>query len=312
MVESPGWDWPFIVLSPVLPTNNWHPRSAQVDAIFDYAVNNLGGDPNRLYLTGLSHGGAGTLAIGIELADRLAALMPVTPGGDADNYNWEDRAAIATIPTLFIIGTDDGEYDNTLGWAMDLEASGAPPFSHYSLPASDEHNDSIPMTALGESHVFVSYQNLPHDIWHAAYGTFCEVLTAQKTVQYNWLLTQSLNGEPFVDPRTGMVPGGVGGAPGTGGAPPAAGAGGDSAGAPPLVDTTGGTGGMPVAAPPSTAGTPATPTTPAQPANTSGGGSSSGCAVLPESTRFDQRVGLLALGAALWLGRRRRRRSPPH
>src|SRR6188474_2697822 len=56
VVESPNWNWPFIVLSPVLPTANWHPRAQLVSDIFDHAVNTLGGDPNRLYLTGVSHG----------------------------------------------------------------------------------------------------------------------------------------------------------------------------------------------------------------------------------------------------------------
>src|SRR5688572_23896796 len=55
VVESPNWNWPFIVISPVVPTAGWYGRAQLVDDIFDHAVNTLGGDPNRLYLTGVSH-----------------------------------------------------------------------------------------------------------------------------------------------------------------------------------------------------------------------------------------------------------------
>ncbi len=140
---------------------------------------------------------------------------------------------------------------------MDLKASGASAFSHYLLPANQEHEDSIPTTVLTESHVFVSYENIPHDVWHAAYGTFCDVLMTQKTVQYEWLLRQSLDGSAFVDPRDGATLPGTGGAAGTAGAPsggtanagtggaPAAGAGGTpaAAGTAPVA----GSGGTPAA-----------------------------------------------------------------
>lgn len=232
VVESPDWNWPFIVLSPVLPTQSWYPRAQLVSAIFDHAVNTLGGDPNRLYLTGVSHGGAGTLAIGIELAEKLAALWPVTPGGDADNFNWDMRAAIAGTPTMFLIGTQDAEYANTQAWATDLETAGTAMFAEYSLPKTDEHLDTIPEAILDQSHVFVSYQGLPHDIWHAAYGNYCDVLTTYKTVQYEWLLKQSRDGSVFVDPRDPGVPAGGAGGGSAAGAGGTSGAGASSGGAP--------------------------------------------------------------------------------
>lgn len=326
MVEAPEWDWPFIVLSPVLPTPSWHPRWELVRDIFDHAVNNLGGDPNRLYLTGISHGGAGTMAIGIELADRLAAIMPVTPGGDADNFNWDRRASLADTPTLFIIGTDDGEYANTLAWAADMEASGAPMFAQYLLPQNEEHADTIPMTALQETNVFVSYENLPHDIWHAAYGTYCDVVTHYKTVQYNWLLGHSLDGSAFVDPRDGAavpVPGTAGMSAGGAAGSAGMGAGGDGVvaaggmagmGAEPAQAgaagasnaTPGGAGGTTTAA----AGSSSAGTSPVAPVTPPATSQASGCVVASESSGRSASATstavllLLGLGA---LGRRRRR-----
>ncbi len=310
VVESPEWNWPFIVLSPVLPTPNWHPRAQLVSNIFDHAVATLGGDPNRLYLTGVSHGGAGTLAIGIELAQKLAALWPVTPGGDADNYNWDMRAAIASKPTMFLIGTQDAEYANTQGWATDLEGSGAPMFSEHLLPTADEHKDTIPPAILDQSHVFISYQNLPHDIWHAAYGNYCEVLTTYKTVQYEWLLKQSLDGSTFVDPRDPNAP--VGGSGGVGGAPGAAGGGvgGASTGGSGVMMTsgTGGAAGMPTSTPPGGSGGASNiaPPTGAQPASDGG----CACAIpgRPGSSASLWVLSLLGL-AGCWI-RRSFRRCP--
>ncbi|MCG3126203.1 MAG: hypothetical protein CHACPFDD_01033 [Phycisphaerae bacterium] len=64
----------------------------------DYAV-----DPDRLYLTGLSLGGAGTWGIGAALPDRFAALVPVCGFG-----NPNEAAKLAAVPTwVFHGGADD-------------------------------------------------------------------------------------------------------------------------------------------------------------------------------------------------------------
>lgn len=64
----------------------------------DYAV-----DADRLYLTGLSLGGAGAWGIGAALPDRFAALVPVCGFG-----NPADAPKLATIPTwVFHGGADD-------------------------------------------------------------------------------------------------------------------------------------------------------------------------------------------------------------
>lgn len=322
VVESPDWNWPFIVLSPVLPNQGWHSRAQLVSDILDYAVADLGGDPNRIYLSGLSHGGEGTVAIGIDLADRVAALMPVCQGGQVDN--WAQRTSIVNKPFMAIIGTQDSQYDNALGWAMDLETSGASAFSDYLIPTAEEHEDSIPMTALAEEHVFVSYDNIPHDVWHAAYGVFCgETITTYKTVQYEWLLRQSLDGSPFVDPRDGAMLPGTGGAAGAAGAPsggtanagtggaPAAGAGGTpaAAGTAPVAGSAGtpaagGSSGAPIAAA-GTAGTPTTPTTPSTPAastDSEGGG----CSMVRSNTTS---LWLLFASLASCIALRRRRNT---
>jgi hypothetical protein len=332
VVESPDWNWPFIVLSPVLPNPNWHARSQLVADILDYAISDLGGDPNRLYLSGLSHGGEGTVAIGIDLAERIAALMPVCQGGGVDN--WDQRTAIINKPFMAIIGTEDAQYNNALGWAMDMEASGASAFSDYLIPTAEEQLDTIPMTVLNEQHVFVSYENIPHDVWHAAYGVFCgDTITTYKTVQYEWLLKQSLDGSPFVDPRDGSTLPGTGGAGGVGGAAGAAGETMGGAGGTGGATEAGAAGSMAAAGMPSTAGASAAGTTnaagaagapggpvaaagsagasmtpvgmtPAAPTSTNSEGG--GCAVTRTS---DAPLWLLLGSVASWLALHRRRSS---
>ncbi|HXK18917.1 MAG TPA: hypothetical protein VNG33_13995, partial [Polyangiaceae bacterium] len=226
MVEDPMFEYPFIVISPQIDGNGWVTHATEIAAALDRVETEFGGDKNREYLTGLSYGGVGTLAVGIALADRIAALMPVTPGGSVSN--WDMRSKIANKPIWFFNGLKDAEYQTNMTRSMDLEASGGAAFYKYTYAFTDEYKDIVPMAVLAQKHVFGSYENIGHDVWHAAYGVYCPTLDSQKTVQYDWLLQQSLDGSAFVDPRkpnTGM--GGAGGSAAGGGA----GAGGSAGGA---------------------------------------------------------------------------------
>lgn len=50
----------------------------------DRTVAEFHGDPRRLYLTGLSMGGSGTLRVAAEFPGRFAAIAPVTPDFDGE------------------------------------------------------------------------------------------------------------------------------------------------------------------------------------------------------------------------------------
>ena len=79
-------DFPFVVLSPQSPPDNWW--SNQVDVLnvllnqiqVTYAV-----DPRRVYLTGQSMGGYGTWAMALKYPTRFAAIVPVASGWDFTN-----------------------------------------------------------------------------------------------------------------------------------------------------------------------------------------------------------------------------------
>jgi predicted peptidase len=76
-------DFPFIVVSPQCPEDDWWTMKTEVlinlldDIIARYDV-----DTERVYLTGLSMGGYGSWALASEYPDRFAAVVPICGGGN--------------------------------------------------------------------------------------------------------------------------------------------------------------------------------------------------------------------------------------
>jgi predicted esterase len=321
VVEGPDWNWPFIVISPQTGDGGWLSRADDISQTLDYVVQTYGGDPDRIYLTGLSYGGVGTLAVGIALADKVAALLPVTPGGESVD-NWDQRSTIANKPIWLFNGTEDGQYQNNSNRMSDIEGSGGAPFFHYDYAFLDEYKDVVPAQALDELHVFGSYENIGHDVWHATYGIYCPnppTLLTEKTIQYEWLLKQSLDGSTFVDPRdpnppmpdagaepdSGSTAGsagepGSGGTGGNGGTPEPAGGAAGSGG------VVGSVGGNPGAGNSNNAGSGAAPDGDDEENDSKSDG---GCQIAPVSvgaTGFSMLLGLCALTV---LRRKRSRKS---
>jgi predicted peptidase len=85
--------FPCLVVMPQCPANKgWGPRLGNVAeatpevadlalAALDATIQKYHGDPDRIYLTGLSLGGFGTWAIGARHPAKFAALMPICGGG---------------------------------------------------------------------------------------------------------------------------------------------------------------------------------------------------------------------------------------
>jgi acetyl esterase/lipase len=76
--------WPFIVVMPQVPYTHHHwtdPDMMQMAlAALDAEVKEFHGDPDRLYLTGLSLGGYGCWEIAKDYPGRFAAIVPVSGG----------------------------------------------------------------------------------------------------------------------------------------------------------------------------------------------------------------------------------------
>jgi len=75
-------DFPFIVVSPQCPKEQWWDENLDVLIhLLDEIVAKYDVDEERVYLTGLSMGGYGTWALGSRCADRFAAIAPICGGG---------------------------------------------------------------------------------------------------------------------------------------------------------------------------------------------------------------------------------------
>jgi len=75
---------------------------AYLSEVLDDVASRCPVDRNRIYLTGFSNGASMTFRMGIELADRFAAIAPVS--GHCWNKNITPKRP---VPMLFIVGTAD-------------------------------------------------------------------------------------------------------------------------------------------------------------------------------------------------------------
>ncbi len=76
--------WPFVVVMPQVPYNHHHWTDPDIMAMAMAALNaevkEFHGDPQRLYLTGMSLGGYGVWEIAKDYPGRFAAIAPVCGG----------------------------------------------------------------------------------------------------------------------------------------------------------------------------------------------------------------------------------------
>lgn len=78
-------DFPFILVSPQCPEDEWWTNTHQIDflkALLDEIIANYRVDTDRIYLTGLSMGGFGTWRLASEYPERFAAIAPICGGGE--------------------------------------------------------------------------------------------------------------------------------------------------------------------------------------------------------------------------------------
>lgn len=111
-------------------------------------------DPKRVYLTGLSMGGAGTWSVAAATPDRWAAIVPICGGGNPEN-----AAKYKGVPVWSFVGDKDREQTVTGMQAM---------------------ADAI--TKAGGTVKHTVYPGVPHNSWDMAY--------AEKDL-FPWLLQQS-------------------------------------------------------------------------------------------------------------------------
>lgn len=167
--------YPAIVVMPQVPTDSvWmgDPASAAIAAL-DRTMSEFRGDPDRVYLTGLSMGGNGTWNLAYRFPERWAAIAPIC-------------AFVAPVNPLRasrpIVPADSGDPFAALARRLGR------------LPTWIFHGEMDPVVPVTESRRMAGamagspnarYTELPgmgHNVWDAAYGStqFQEWLFAQR------------------------------------------------------------------------------------------------------------------------------------
>ena len=136
------------------PPSGWHESEQDLLAIVDATLSDYRGDPDRVYLTGLSYGGFGCWYMASHYPDRWAAVAPMCGAGALDEVQ-----QIGQTPVwLFQGGRDD----------LVL-----PEWSVATADALDQSGGSVRVTV---------HEDLSHDCWTRVYG-------GQDL--YDWLLSHA-------------------------------------------------------------------------------------------------------------------------
>ncbi|MFA6978550.1 MAG: alpha/beta hydrolase-fold protein [Ignavibacteriaceae bacterium] len=149
--------FPFIVVSPQCPsTTEWYydRTDLKLNKLIDSIIARYPVDTNRIYLTGYSMGGIGTLDMAIRYPNRFAALLPIAFRIES---GWE-LYGIKDIPM----------------WAFHGERDNIIPFSN----AQSVINAII---RCGGNPLFTAYADLYHDSWTRTYNN---------PAIFEWLLTK--------------------------------------------------------------------------------------------------------------------------
>ena len=151
-------DFKFIVVSPQCPsTTEWYYNDGiqqKLDKMIDSVISRYPVDVNRIYLTGLSMGGIGTLDLAIRYPARFAALIPIAFRIE-DGWN---LCAIKDIPM----------------WAFHGERDDI-------IPISKAQAVVNALVACGGNPLFTIYPDLYHDSWTRTYNN---------PDIYTWLLSK--------------------------------------------------------------------------------------------------------------------------
>ncbi len=152
--------FPFVTVIPQCRTgSNWladGPDAQWALAMLKQTQAEFGTDPDRVYLTGLSMGGAGTWSIAAKNPSAWAAIVPMCAGPNTANA---EKFAAARLPIWNFCGDKDRE--GTVKASRDMQEA---------------------LTKAGGNAKYTEYPGVGHNCWDDAYGT---------DALYTWLLEQA-------------------------------------------------------------------------------------------------------------------------
>ena len=153
--------FPAVVVMPQCRSGVWWNDSKMeqlVTATLEHSIKQFNGDRDRVYLTGLSMGGYGTLYFGAKHPGKFAALAPVCGGvipprqlrqspTDSLAPFLEVAVRIKGPPTWFFHGSADRR-----------------------VPASESRKMVEALKEVGGNVKYTEYQGVSHNSWDAAYA----------------------------------------------------------------------------------------------------------------------------------------------
>jgi len=176
--------WPAIVVFPQLPPEeNWHPGTEPLamDAL-DQTLDEFATDKDRVYLTGLSMGGYGSLFLATRHPNRFAALAPVCPSiGGYYDYPLLLAADSTTFSesAVAIDTTNSTDSTTTIDWALASSViaeaiSGLPVWLHHGdkdlvFPVHISRDLNEALQAQGAEVYYSEYPETGHNSWDNAY-----------------------------------------------------------------------------------------------------------------------------------------------
>jgi predicted peptidase len=149
-----GRTFPFVVVAPQCPEGWWW-QGLKVSRFLDRVAGRFHADPARIYVTGISMGGAGVWELVATCPERLAAAAPV-----CGPYQWFPAERFGQVPVWCFHG------------AMDEV-----------VPITDSIRRIREVRKAGGQVRFTVYPDAGHDAWSETY-------TNPKL--YRWLLAQRL------------------------------------------------------------------------------------------------------------------------
>lgn len=103
-IKNRGREFPAIVVGPQFPLNSaWD--ADKLITVLDYIQKKYDTDTSRVYVTGMSAGGFGTLRLAGKYPHRVTAGAALCGGGDV-----EDACNLAKVPLWVMCGTEDSKY----------------------------------------------------------------------------------------------------------------------------------------------------------------------------------------------------------
>lgn len=187
LIKNNQWDpkYPMIVVSPQFHkmedgenSNNWGGGNpAHLKKFIEHIMQTYRVNENRIYLTGLSHGGNGVfdyLTKQDESTSHIAAAAPVAAWGSNSGYNKSK-----SIPIWVFIGDEDGNpggnYTNSVNFVTNYNNQNPAPLHKAKLTV---------------------FENAGHDVWTRTYsgsgiGTADPDFDPFDKSLYDWMLDQS-------------------------------------------------------------------------------------------------------------------------